>query len=142
MLDVPTYIPLETAAARCGLDPAVLNRAIDYGTIRAVNVDGNGGLAVAEEDVKVLAIGRDEQLEGKAIRVTEAAKKYGVSHQSLNNWAEYGYIRIIEQGPKLLLLDEADVKQAAAIFKKAKEKTGSPVRAGWILKRSMQYLRD
>jgi len=105
-------------------------------------VDGNGGLAVAEEDVKVLAIGRDEQLEGKAIRVTEAAKKYGVSHQSLNNWAEYGYIRIIEQSPKLLLLDEADVKQAAAIFKKAKEKTGSPVRAGWILKRSMQYLRD
>lgn len=141
MLDVPTYIPLETAATRCGLDPAVLNRAIDSGTIRAVNVDGNGGLAVAEDDVRVMAIEYDDELEGKPIRVTKAAEKYNVTHASLSRWADAGYIRIIKREPKLLLLDEADVKQATTIFKRALEKTGSSRSAGWVLKRTMDYLR-
>lgn len=139
-----TYIPVDRAAARYGLDRKTLIHSAISGTIDAIEIadNGNGGIAVAEDDVRTIAIGRDDTLRGKGIRVTKAAEKYEISHQSLNNWAEYGYIRVIEQGPKLLILDEADVKQAAAIFKRAKKKTGSSLKAGWVLKRSMQYLRN
>jgi predicted site-specific integrase-resolvase len=141
-MNLTTYIPIEKAALRAGVAPEALTRAVQDGKIRAVNVGDNGDVAVSEDDLKVLAIGRDESLEGQPIRVTEASDKYGVSQPNLSNWADYGYIRIIEQAPKLLILDEADVKQAATIFKKAKEVTGSSFKAGWVLKRSMQYLRD
>jgi predicted site-specific integrase-resolvase len=140
-MNLTTYIPIEKAALRAGVAPEALTRAVQDGKIRAVNV-GDNDVAVSEDDLKVLAIGRDESLEGHAIRATDAAEKYGVSHANLTHWTDYGYINVIKRGPSLLILDEADVKQAATIFKKAKTVTGSSTKAGWVLKRSMQYLHD
>jgi hypothetical protein len=77
----------------------------------------------------------DEKLRGTPIRVTEAAEKYGVNQASLSRWSRAGYIRIIKQGPKLLVLDEGDVQRAAKVFKHAKRETGSSIKAGWVVKR-------
>ena len=51
-------------------------------------------------------------LEGNPIRLTRAAEKYQLSQSALSCWARRGYIRVVERGPKLLLLNEADVAKA------------------------------
>jgi predicted site-specific integrase-resolvase len=139
-MTIQTYIPLDEAADRCGLDTAVLNRAIESGRMEAVQVGGQ--LAISKEDMKILAIGESEDLKGQPIRVTKAAEKYDVHQATLSRWADAGYIEIIEREPKVLLLDEAEVKQVSTIYKKALRETGSPKSAGWVLKRTMRYLRQ
>ena len=139
VVNLPTYIPLAEAARRYRLDRETLTRLVEAGTIRAVKV--NGSVAVAKEDIDLATIRVDEKLRGRPIRVTEAAEKYGVNQANLSRWADAGYIRVLQRRPRLLELDEADVKLAAEIFKRAREETGSYVRAGWILKRTMEQLR-
>ncbi len=138
-MELPRYIPLDQAAKQYPVSRAALTQAVETGKIRSVRV--NGFIAVAEEDMKVLAVELDKKLVGNPIRVTEAAEKYGVSQQNLSRWADAGYICIIERRNRLLVLDEADVKRAARIFTKAYQELGSSVRAGWILKRSMEYFK-
>ena len=151
-LDLPTYIPLEKAAEQFNLAVETLRQNIEDGSIRAAKTSA-GNLLVVGEDVgevktklsledHLSSVTVDENLLGQAIRITEAAEKYDTSHTNLHNWADYGYIRILEKGPKKLLLDEGDVQLTVEIFKRAKEVTGSSIRAGWILKRMVASLRN
>jgi hypothetical protein len=89
------------------------------------------------EDVEIheIQFTPDPALTGRAIRAADAAEKYNVSDANLSRWAERGLIRVVEQAPKLLILNEADVAKAASIFNQARTITGSYVRAGYILKR-------
>jgi len=108
--------------------------------MRAVQVDG--GVAVAEEDIKILAIELDKKLMGVSIRAIKAAEKYGVNQQNLNRWVDAGYICVIDhQRHSYLELDEADVKRVTTIYKRALQETGSPIKAGWVLKRTMEYFK-
>jgi predicted site-specific integrase-resolvase len=135
---LPIYLPLEEAAERYQVAPQFLHNAIEEGSIRAAQTP-EGEVLVAEEDVGVMSIEvqTDPNLQGKPIRATEAAAKYQIDQRTLSRWAHAGYVRIIEQAPKLLVLDESDVKLAANIFHQACRETGSYVRAGWVLKRAM-----
>jgi hypothetical protein len=90
-----------------------------------------------EQKIDSIHVPLDRKLVGHPVRVTDAATKYDISHVNLSRWADAGYIRIIERAPKLLVLDEADVKRAVEIFTIAKEHT-TPRRAGWILKKSIE----
>jgi predicted site-specific integrase-resolvase len=136
--DLITYLPLQEAAERYGVDSETLLQAIEEGTVRAAKTP-EGEVLVAGEDIGVMSIEVqvDADLRGKPIRVTEAAAKYDIEHANLSNWAKYGYIHVFEQAPKVLLLDEGDVKLAVEIFKRARRETGSSIRAGWVLKRAM-----
>lgn len=136
---LPTYIALPDAAQRYHISEEALTHAVEAGTIRAVQAF-EGGVWVALEDVGLLALSveLDPELRGKPIRAAEAVEKYAVSDVNLSRWVEAGYLRVIERGPKLLVLDEADVKRAAAIFHRAQQETGSFVRAGWVLKRRLR----
>jgi hypothetical protein len=71
----------------------------------------------------------------------DAARKYHVSDANLVHWTNAGYIKVLEHGPKLRVLDEADVALVVRIFREAREETGSPIRAGWILKRALTNLQ-
>jgi predicted site-specific integrase-resolvase len=144
-LDLPTYIPLEKAAEQFNLAVETLRKNVEEGKVRAAKTPA-GSMLVAGEDVGELKnelsnLAIDRNLQGKPIRITEAAEKYRTSHTNLGNWAEHGYIRVLERGPKKLLLDEGDVKLVVEIFKRAKNETGSSVRAGWILKRIIANLK-
>ncbi len=132
----PTYILLDDAAEKYHLDHQTLTRLVESSKIQAVKIGGK--VAVAEEEIMGIALDLDDNLQGQPIRAIKAAKKYQVGHANLSRWADYGYIRIIQRRNRLLILDEADVKRAATIFKQALEVTNSSVRAGWILKRSIQ----
>jgi predicted site-specific integrase-resolvase len=142
LAQLPQYIPLSEAARRYDLDPAVLTSMIEDGRIDAVKT--NGDIAVAEEDVGIAVMQArariDKNLQGKPIRLVEAAEKYDISDANLVRWADAGYIGVLERGPKLLMIDEADVKLAVNIFKDARRETGSSVKAGWVLKRTMKRL--
>jgi hypothetical protein len=74
-------------------------------------------------------------LRGKRIRLMEASREYGVEQPNLTNWVNYGYIQVLDQGFQRLEIDVADAEYVADVFNRAKELTGSSIRAGWVLKR-------
>jgi len=87
--------------------------------------------------VESMTFSRDPDLVGKPIRVTHAGEKYGIAYSTLQGWAMAGMVRITNQAPKLLELDEADVKLAAQIYNTAKKHT-TPHKAAWVLKRAFE----
>jgi predicted site-specific integrase-resolvase len=134
--DLTTYLPLQEAADRYHVNPQTLHHAIRTGAVRAIK-NSKCEVLVAGEDVGIMnikpAVASD--LQGKPIRAAVASAKYNISDVNLSRWAEAGYIRVLERGPKLLILDEAEVKRAVEIFQQARQETGSSVRAGHVLKR-------
>ncbi len=143
--NLPTYIPLNEAATRYGVNVAMLRYAVESGIMQAVRTP-EGRILVADDDVSVMEdvsvmVKTDPELKGNPIRVTAAAEKYEVSQANLSRWAKAGYLHVIERGPKVLILDESDVKLATDIFHQARHATGSFVRAGWILKRTLGQLQ-
>jgi vacuolar-type H+-ATPase subunit E/Vma4 len=137
---LPTYLLLEEAAARHERDVEDLERDIQEGRVQALRTL-EGHVLVASEDVslasKLEQVDVENSLEGTRIRLMDAARKYRISHANLVHWMDAGYIKVLERGPQLLVLNEADVALAVKIFKEAREETGSPIRAGWILKRAL-----
>ncbi len=138
---LPTYIPLPEAYSLYGISEETLHKAINSGTVHAIQTPSGNTLVSSKDVVSIANIRIDERLRGKPIRVTEAAQLYDVSHANLSRWADAGFIRILERRQKLLLLDEADVKLASDIFHKAKHRTGSFVKAGHILKHTLPLIR-
>ncbi len=142
----PTYLPLAEAAERYSIPQKTLHTALEQGALRGAQLP-DGQLLVAIEDVQVLAeqlepLAVDPDLVGQPIRVTEAAEKYTLNQRSLCNWAYAGYVRILEKGPKVLVLDESEVQRAANLFHRARQATGSYVRAGWVLKRTLNQFKN
>ena len=125
------FITLEQAATKYNLDKALLTELAEAGRIKAGKLDGT--IVLAEEEVKRVAQKLSEHaskygtLDGKPIRVTEAAEKYCIPHGTLSRWAKAGYIRVIERGPKRLVLNEADVAKAKDLIKKRGMRKGRGV---------------
>ena len=127
--ELPRYIPLPEAVRRYGISEEVLKRAIESGTIEAIQLDEE--VAVAEGDVRKLSIDRHalwreaSRWEGHTIGIDEAHELYGLNKQSIYRWIEKGYIRVIrdERGGgrgRKRLLNKADVVYIALL----KEKLG------------------
>lgn len=135
-VELPTFIPLEDAAKRYALTPAILTQLIDDGRIRAGQVDGE--LVVAREDVQMLNQ-RDrlwrqvEHLDGVTISMTAACEKYDeINFASLSRWVAQGYIRTLggqEGGGRgnKRLLNEADVAYTALLLKRRGKRPGKRV---------------
>lgn len=84
-------------------------------------------------ELETIRITRDKFLEGKTIRVYDAAQKYGLPHQTLSNWAKRGMIRICGRQNHTLELDEADVHLAVKTYTMLLSRV-SPQRAGRALR--------
>lgn len=69
---------------------------------------------------------------GTRIGMREAERKYGMSHQTISNWAERGLIKVIEGGSPGLptLVDERDVVLVALLH--YGPRSGRPFRAGTL----------
>ena len=144
-MTIPTFIPLNEAAARTGWTVERLRELVAAGTIMAgklpdgdiiVAVDANGTaietpaeaetspnerelpLAAAGDDInaQLAAIARDdfEHLKGRAITVSEAAKKYNVNRRTILAWVKQQYIAVLKPGYRMEL-DEGDLAYCAAI---------------------------
>jgi hypothetical protein len=116
MAELETFISLEDAAYKYDLPTSLLTDLVEQEEIRAIQV--NDSIAVAEDEMFGLVSARTGDrkryapLEGNPIRLTRAAEKYRLSKSALSCWVKRGYIRVVERGPKLLLLNEADVAKA------------------------------
>jgi predicted site-specific integrase-resolvase len=133
MAELEKFIPLEDAAQRYSLQAHILARLVDKGELRAVRV--NRKIAVAEREVfdlvkEMAGNGRHEDLEGSPIRVGEASEKYQIPSGTLSRWAQQGYIRTLERGPKLCVLNEADVARARELTERLGMRGGRGVLKG------------
>ncbi len=113
---IPRYLPLSEASRRYGISEEVLKRAIESGTIEAIQLDEE--VAVAEGDVEKIIIRREdfEHLRGTPISVREAERKYGISSSTIVGWVKAGYITKLGQAGRRTLLDEADVAYCARVY--------------------------
>ena len=122
--DLPRYIPLTEAAERYGVSEEALKEAISSGKIRVAHIGEE--VTVAEQDVRELAKGQEvvvvrredfEHLRGNRLGIAEAARKYGLHHQTLSRWVRRGIIRSLGRSGNRVLVDEADVAYAATIYR-------------------------
>ena len=147
MAELKTQLSFEDVAKRYGVSPDALTRLAEDGIIK---VEHNGKNGREEQTVSVSTVTaaaniiteeiRPEQythLRGKRIRLMEASREYGVEQPNLTNWVNYGYIQVLDQGFQRLEIDAADAKYVADVFNRAKELTGSSIKAGWVLKRML-----
>jgi len=135
MVELESFLTLQEAADKYKISAEILTQLANSGKIRAVRLNGNGGgIAVAEKDVRkrVLDLAQENysELEGRPIRVTKAAERYNIPQGTLSRWAKANYIRVLERGPKLLLLNEADVARARDITQQLEMRKGRGVLTG------------
>ena len=128
LAQIPSYISLSEAGERLDLDSARLQELIRIGTLKAAKIKGE--TVVDEETVtEIAAKPKKEDLEeytqfahlsGKMVWVSEAARKYGVHHQTLSRWVKLGYIEKLDMDGYKTYLDEQDVAYCAAIYTERK----------------------
>ena len=146
-----TYVPLKEVARKYGIPAKVLTRLIEDGIVRLARTEA-GDRVIASSTVDnetathiILDEIRPEwyeHLRGKKIRVLEAATKYDVPNPNISRWIKLGYITILDKGFQRTEIDEADVAYVIAIYKRAIELTGSSIKAGWVLKHSIEATRS
>jgi len=148
-IQLETRISLEEAAKKYDVSIKALTRLVQDGIIRLAHTKkGDNVITVSTVDnataVRIILDEiRPEQYEhlrGERIRLMEASRKYDVADQSLYRWAERQYIHILDQGVQRLELDEANVAYVVTIYKRAQELTGSPIKAGWVLKQVLNTM--
>ena len=133
------FYPLDEASFRTGHSEAELRADAEAGKILAGMLNGELQIAVTEDghvvriaqpapepegddiNARLRQIRREDfaHLEGQAITVSEAARKYGVPVSTLHRWLERGYISALnnESGRgKRKILDEATVAYCAEIY--------------------------
>ncbi len=145
MAELETYIPLPEAARKYGISPEALTRLVRDGIIRLAHTEEGDSVITVSTIAAAADVIRDEirpeqyrHLRGRRIRLMDAARKYAVSDPNLINWTNRGYICVHKRGFQHLELDEADVAYVTAIHKRGRELTGSPIKAGWVLKRVLE----
>ncbi|HLF03220.1 MAG TPA: hypothetical protein VI547_14650 [Anaerolineales bacterium] len=119
------YIAIDDVARLAGVPLSALQDKISAGTIQAISTDGTvtkkkraNGPTLADRQAYV---GKYfAHLKGKPIWVAEAARKYGIPHQTISRWMTRGYIKQVgrdESHSQKILLDEADVAYCAEVYR-------------------------
>lgn len=122
-VELPRYIPLAEALRRFRISEEVLKEAVESGRIRSAIIGEE--VTVAEQDVRELAKGQEvvivrredfEHLRGNQLGISEAARKYGLRQQTLSRWIQRGIVRTVGRQGRKVLVDEADVAFASAVY--------------------------
>ena len=123
MAALEIYILLEDAAKKYGLSAKVLTHAVEIGIIRAVRV--NGGIAVAEEDVAVVAAQARAEKEGdELVSLNEAARRLGVRPSTVWQWYSNGWLPAQGRGSNRAILVSFHRAQALAGLWRKRGKRG------------------
>ncbi len=123
---VSELMTIQKAAQRVGLSWETLRTLVQSGRIRAGNFNGDVLMSIhqarkarrlVDKQKAHLPVDRSQfkDLEDKPIRLSVAATKYEITHGNLSYWAQRGHVRVLARGPKVVLLNEADVAFAAAL---------------------------
>ncbi len=121
--ELPRYISLTEALLRFPVSEETLKEAISSGKIRTASIGEE--VTVAEQDVRELAKGQEvvvvrreefEHLRGSKLGISEAARKYGLRQQTLSRWIQRGIVKAVGRQGRKVLVDEADVAFASAVY--------------------------
>lgn len=93
-------------------------------SVPAMNMNGNGkrhaeGTQEPEDiNARLRQIKREDfaHLEGVEIGLSEAAREYGISPQTLHKWVKRGYIRVLRHRGRRKFVDKSDVAFCVAIY--------------------------
>jgi hypothetical protein len=121
-LHVPRYVSLTKAAMMLNTSMSSLNRMIQSGKIKAVEIAGE--IAVSEsclfsnmkkEDLPEYK--KFEHLASQTIWISKAARKYEIDQANITRWTNRGFIKVLGKEKNRTLLDEQDVAYCAEIHK-------------------------
>ena len=121
---LPSYISLNEAGERLGLNPIRLQDLILAGTLNAARIKGE--TVVDEEKVEeIVSKPKKEDLEehkqfaylaGEKIWSSEAERKYGIRQQTVSRWVQAGYIKKVDSDGYRTYLNEQDIAYCAFVY--------------------------
>ena len=150
---LPSYISLNEAGRRLGLNPIHLQDLIRVGTLKAARIKGE--TVVDEEKVDEIATQPKKEdlkeykqfahLAGEEVSVSDASKKYGVPQPTLGSWAKLGYIKRLNDDGYRVYLNEQDVAYCASVYEDRKgqgkrvfNRDGTPYQSKAELEKSVE----
>lgn len=116
------YLTLNQATSILNTSLSNLNRLIQSGTIRAIEIAGETFVS----ETSLLTNRRKEDLPeyqkfahlaGQEIWISEAERKYDVPNPTIHRWIKKGYITIIGKDKNRVVVDEQDVAYCTEIYK-------------------------
>ena len=125
---LPSYISLNEAGRRLGLNPVRLQDLIRVGTLKAARIKGE--TVVDEEKVDEIATQPKKEdlkeykqfvhLKGEQISISDAARKYDVPLTTLSGWAKKRNLITRTSDGYRVFLNEQDVAYCVSVYKKRK----------------------
>jgi hypothetical protein len=125
---LPSYISLNEAGRRLGLNPIRLQDLIRVGTLKAARIKGE--TVVDEEKVDEIATQPKKEdleeykqflhLKREKIWLREAARKYGIHQPTLSRWVQAGHIKRVDSDGYRVYLNEQDVAYCATVYEERK----------------------
>ena len=133
------YIPISDAAIVLRTSEQVLKELAQNGIIRTVML--SGAVLVNDNDVRAQIPLRERpeyaafaHLAGQTISMSEAFRRYGVSHSTISRWVKRGVLQAIQRLGREVLIDEAEVATCAKIYLAAGGDKGR-----WVFKGNSTY---
>jgi hypothetical protein len=104
-------ITIPQAAKALGLRPELLRHLVAAGVVA-----GDKSVCDLDQAANIASRLRSAQnaVQGKPILISEAMKKYGFSTTSIYKWISGGWVKVLQQEPKILV-DEGDIALAQTI---------------------------
>jgi hypothetical protein len=96
-------LPINQAAQALGFRPELLRHLVAAGVVA-----GDKSTCDLDQAAQIVARLKAVQapVQGKPILVSEAVKKYGFSSPSIYKWISDGWVKVLEQEPKILINEE------------------------------------
>ncbi len=121
--NLPTYIPLNQAATRYGVNVAMLRRAVESGIMQAVKV--NKEVMVADEDVAVVAAQVEAKDKGdELVSISEAARKLELNPGTVYLWYQNGWLEQRGRGSNRIIFISLQQAKSLADLKKRRGRQG------------------
>jgi hypothetical protein len=126
-------LPFEIAGQITGLHPRLLQKLVREGVLRGeapFRVRGAVGSCDGEQarEIADQLKARRRDVDGRGIKASTAAEKYGFNRDTIYSWRNKGWIRQIGVDPAgEFLVDEGDIAFARAIADLVGQKQGKPV---------------
>jgi hypothetical protein len=104
-------LPISQAATALGFSPELLRHLVNAGVIA-----GDKSVCDLGEAAQIAARLKAAQspVQGNHILISEAMRKYGFSTTSIYKWISGGWVKVLQQEPKILV-DEGDIALAQTL---------------------------
>jgi hypothetical protein len=123
MAALPKFISLPDAAKKIHASIEDLRPLIEKGKIKAATINGEifvDTLTLPEQILKKEELPeykKFQKLQGVAISIGQAARKYGIPQGTVSRWKIKGIIKLIRAEPNYIFVDEQDVAYCAYFYR-------------------------